>query len=114
MRRFNIETIKVLFLDEADVFNTSDLVRKNLTDKLKPNSLKIFTALQENRAALAGQHFKIISESGLPNITQTYIQCDTIVNKIHAVVGVYKLVQTTQSQCIVFCRVKFSYLFRSI
>lgn len=59
MRQFSIESIKILFIDDAAVVNTSDLVRKNITDKLHPSSVKIFTSLHPTPAAMAGQHFEI-------------------------------------------------------
>lgn len=105
MRQFHIESISLLMLDDAEVINTSELVKKNVTDKLDSNSVKIFTSLHVSGLAMRGHQFKILEERSVPKITKVYMMCNDIVNKIHAIVGVYKLLQTSNAQCIIFCRV---------
>lgn len=105
MRQFNIESVRLLMLDDAEVINTSELVKKNVTDKLGPNSVKIFTSLHSTGLAMRGHCFKILEEHSVPNITKIYIMCNDTVKKIHAIVDVYRLLQTSNAQCIIFCRV---------
>ncbi|XP_055326602.1 uncharacterized protein LOC129580317 [Sitodiplosis mosellana] len=106
MRNFNIEDIECIIIDDVDIVNTSDLFRSHVMGKLDRSALKMFIASQIHTAAPYGNDMEIVPEYGTRNITETFLNCADIVQKIKAIVTAYTVLVKYKSQGIIFFRTR--------
>lgn len=105
MRQFNIEDIEYIIVDDVDLVNTSDLFRFHVMEKLASSSVKMFIASQLRTSTTYSSRMEVISEPGNRNITETYLKCASITQKIRAIVSAYTVLKKYNAQGIVYFRV---------
>lgn len=104
MRRFDVEDVKWCCIDEYDVVENSDLVRKHIIDKLRATAQKIYLAAHKRMIEMP-EGFSVTVEYCAPLITEGFVYCQDVVPKVNAIVAAYRLLRSYGFQGIIFCRV---------
>lgn len=106
-RTFSIEKITMIVMDDADIVNTTQLVKQNVT-KLVPNARKILLSAVSLDSAM---HYiancnTMVSHRDSMNVSQFSIKCPTIAEKFDAIVNIFQILRmTNDAQAIVFVNV---------
>lgn len=100
---FDIGQLSLCIIDDADEVCTTDIVKKYLMEKLRCR--KVLMSATTLRAIIATDYSFIPINIQLPlNAQQFYIRFNDIIEKLQAVVKIYKALPPN-AKAIVFCNV---------
>lgn len=104
---FDVKNFSLCIFDDADEVYTTNIVKKHIANHLQ-HCRKVFISSTSLNAIMDGSYRKISTE--IPsNSKQFFIKVDDSVDKLQAIVNVYKSLMNSDAKAIVFCNVSTSY-----